>query len=110
MKSKLKSYSFWISVAGAVGIVINNIGKFFGFSFDSVVLTEIVDSVCGVLILFGIITISKSDTSKKDDAEKLEGEFNQKAEEKETQIFDGDNLEQKKNKTKKSANENLKDD
>ena len=61
--NKFRSYSFWISVAGAVGIVFNNIGKYFGFSFDSQILTNIVDSVCGVLILFGIITISKSDNS-----------------------------------------------
>ena len=109
MKSKLKSYSFWISVAGAVGIVINNIGKFFGFSFDSVVLTEIVDSVCGVLILFGIITISKSDTSKKDDAKKTEDEIVLNSNQTETNI-ENSNLKPSKNKTKKSANENLKDD
>ena len=106
MKSKLKSYSFWISVAGAVGIVINNVGKFFGFSFDSVVLTEIVDSVCGVLILFGIITISKTDGSKKVDAEKSENEIVLNSNQTETNI-ENSNLMPSKNKTKKSANENL---
>ena len=106
MKSKLKSYSFWISVAGAVGIVINNIGKFFGFSFDSVVLTEIVDSVCGVLILFGIITISKTDGSKKVDTEKSENEIVSNSNQTETNI-ENSNLKPSKNKTKKSANENL---
>ena len=73
MNNKFKSYSFWMSVAGAVILVINNIGKVCGFAIDSEIVTEIVDSVCGVLILFGVITMSKDDdkeinnNSSKDD-------------------------------------------
>ena len=61
MKDKLKSYSFWISVSAAVVLVVNNIGKHFGFYLDNEIVAEIVDSVCGVLILFGVITMTKDD-------------------------------------------------
>lgn len=69
MKNKFKSYSFWMSVTGAVILVLNNLGKAFGFAVDSEAITQIVDSVCGVLILFGIITMTKSgkEESKQDD-------------------------------------------
>ena len=69
MKNKFKSYSFWMSVTGAVILVLNNLGKAFGFAVDSEIITQIVDSICGVLILFGIITMTKSgkEESKQDD-------------------------------------------
>ena len=67
MKDKFKSYSFWMSVTGAVILVLNNIGKVCGFTVNDIVFTEIVDSICGVLILFGVITISKDDKTNADD-------------------------------------------
>ena len=57
--NKFKSYSFWLSVAGAVVLVINTFGEILGFSIDGEIATKIVDSVCGVLVLFGIITMPK---------------------------------------------------
>ena len=66
MNNKYKSYSFWMSVTAAVILVINNVGKVCGFSIDSKIVTQIVDSVCGVLILFGIITISKTEKDEKE--------------------------------------------
>ena len=65
MKNKLKSYSFWMSVCAAVILVVNNIGEVFGFKIDSEITTKIVDSICGVLILFGIISISKKPSDEK---------------------------------------------
>lgn len=61
MKEKFKSYSFWMSVSAGVVLVINNIGKVFGFSISNEVVTEIVDSVCGVLILFGVLSMNNKD-------------------------------------------------
>lgn len=70
MKSKFKTYSFWMSVCAAVVLLLNNLGNAFGFSFDNEVFTAIVDSVCGVLVVFGILTMSKND--KEDDENKIE--------------------------------------
>lgn len=65
MKEKFKSYSFWMSVTAAVILVINNIGKVFGFTVDNSAITNIIDSVCGVFVVFGILTMpnKKEDTS-----------------------------------------------
>jgi uncharacterized membrane protein len=51
-----------MSVSGAVVILINKIGQIFGFSVDSEIFNGIVDGICGVLIVFGIITLSKGET------------------------------------------------
>lgn len=66
MKEKFKSYSFWMSVTAAVILVINNIGKVLGFEVDGKVVTQIVDSICGVLILFGVITMAKTKKTDED--------------------------------------------
>lgn len=71
MKNKFKSYSFWMSVCAAVVLVINNLAKTFGFSFDNQNFTTIVDSVCGVLVVLGILTMpkEKNDNTQQDDFE-----------------------------------------
>ena len=66
MKEKFKSYSFWMSVTGAVILVLNNLGKVFGFTVDNQAITSIIDSVCGMLVVFGILTMPKSTTKKED--------------------------------------------
>lgn len=70
MKDKLKSYSFWMSVSAAVVLVVNNIGKHFGFYVDNDIIAEIVDSICGVLILFGVLTMTKEE--KKSNEENIQ--------------------------------------
>ena len=71
MKDKFKSYSFWMSVSAAVVLVINNIGKHFGFYLDNEIVAEIVDSVCGVLILFGVITMTKDDKKSNEEQQDI---------------------------------------
>jgi len=68
-KNKFKSYSFWMSVCASVVLVINNLAKAFGFNFQSDVFTATVDSVCGVLVVLGILTMSKKDKTAKSDQE-----------------------------------------
>lgn len=74
MKDKLKSYSFWMSVSAAVVLVVNNIGKHFGFYVDNDIIAEIVDSICGVLILFGVLTMTKEE--KKSNEENIDNKTN----------------------------------
>ncbi|MGN1213213.1 MAG: hypothetical protein ACI4TZ_04140 [Christensenellales bacterium] len=63
MKDNFKNYSFWISVTGAVLLLLNNLGKVFGFSVNNEAVYSIVDGVCGVLVVFGILTMNKSKNS-----------------------------------------------
>lgn len=67
MKQKFRSSSFWVAVSGAIVLVINNIGKMFGFSVSSELVTNIVDSICGVLVMFGILTMPKKEQSQQSD-------------------------------------------
>ena len=60
MKDKFKNYSFWISVTGAVLLLVNNLGKIFGFNVNNEAVYSIVDGVCGVLVVFGVLTMNKS--------------------------------------------------
>ena len=87
MKDKLKSYSFWMSVAGGVVLVLNNLGVAFGFAIESETVIQIVDSVCGVLILFGIITMPKTEAN--------ENESNLSFEQNDNEIVDNQHEEQK---------------
>ncbi|MGN1222215.1 MAG: hypothetical protein ACI4TT_03180 [Christensenellales bacterium] len=71
MKDNFKNYSFWISVTGAVLLLLNNLGKVFGFSVNNEAVYSIVDGVCGVLVVFGILTMNKSKNSANLDDESL---------------------------------------
>ena len=106
MNNKFKSYSFWIAVSGAVGIVFVNLGKVFGFSFNSDLLTEIVDSICGVLIMFGILTISnngkKTDDVSSDVLKNVESADDKKLE------VDAKNQNESFKRIDNKKNENLK--
>ena len=73
MKSKLKSYSFWMSVSAGLVLLLNNFGKVFGFAVESEAVTDIVDSICGILILFGVITMPKNE-NENDMIENLKNE------------------------------------
>lgn len=64
MKQKFRSYSFWLSLTGAVIIVLNNLGKAFNFSVDDKIISEIVNSICGVLIVLGVLTMPKNQDNK----------------------------------------------
>ena len=69
MKNKFKSYSFWMSLSASVVLVLNNIGKIFGFAINGDVATQIVDSICGVLIMLGVITMTKEEKTEESDKE-----------------------------------------
>jgi len=69
MKNKFRSYSFWMSVCAAVVLVINNLAKAFGFCFDNEIFTQIIDSICGVLVVLGILTMTKKQNNQTQDKE-----------------------------------------
>ena len=85
MKEKFKSYSFWMSVTASIILVLNNLGNVLGFSVQSETVTKIVDSICGVLILFGIITMPKS-KEETDDEKALEQSDKETKDEKRPEI------------------------
>lgn len=70
--NKFSSYSFWIAVSGAVVIFLKNLLQVFGVPFDSSTFETIVVSLCGVLVVLGVLTKEKNteETEIKEDIEK----------------------------------------
>lgn len=56
LKSKLKSYSFWVSLASAVLLLVQTIGRPLGLVIDESTYMSIVNSVLGVFVVLGIIS------------------------------------------------------
>ena len=51
MKNKLKSKGFWLSLSGAIIVLLQTLGV----KFDVVYLNEVVSAVCSLLIVVGIM-------------------------------------------------------
>lgn len=64
MIKRASSYAFWVGLSSAVVVLVESIGKLCGFSVDSSVITEVIMSVCGVLVVLGLVT--KDDSAQKD--------------------------------------------
>lgn len=70
MKEKIKSYSFWTALSGAVVVLLQAIGKCFGFSINSDLVSGLIMAVAGVLVVFGIVSMpNKDDKSKNENDE-----------------------------------------
>lgn len=67
---KFRSYSFWISLSGAIILLINALGRAFGFSIENQLVEDIVLSIAGVLVVLGLVTMD----FKPNDEEKEEND------------------------------------
>lgn len=74
MKERIKTYSFWISLSGALIVLIQAIGRAVGFIANADVINNIIMGFAGVLVVFGIVASpteeelkSNDDTDKKED-------------------------------------------
>ena len=64
-----KSYGFWTALSGALVMLINAIGKCFGFSVEEQIISDIVMAVAGVLVVFGVVAMPKGENTKKEQDE-----------------------------------------
>lgn len=55
IRERLKSWAVWVSVLGAVGVILNSLGVFEKIGIDSAAFDVIVNSVGTILIAFGIL-------------------------------------------------------
>lgn len=55
LKDRLRSWAVWLSVFGAVGVVLNSLGVFEEWGIDSAAWSIIVNAIGSVLIAFGIL-------------------------------------------------------
>lgn len=84
MKDKIKSYSFWTALSGAVVVLLQAIGDCFGFSIQSELVSGIIMAIAGVLVVFGVVSMPNKDGS----TDKSEGQTENQAEENSEQTED----------------------
>ncbi len=56
IKSRLKSYSFWVSLASAILLLVQTVGRPLGLVIDETTYMSIINSVLGVFVVLGIIS------------------------------------------------------
>lgn len=69
LKTRLKSYSFWVSFASAVILILKLIGQKYGFTIDAGFLSDLVTAVCGLLVILGIFVVPKNNSSENTQSE-----------------------------------------
>lgn len=104
LKVRMKSYSFWVSLASAILLVLKVIGQSLGFSVDESLYNDIFTALCGILVICGIIA---PPTGK--EGISLQTSVNQKAllSNINTNTQQNDNVQEENTEPK---NENLKED
>jgi len=60
LKMKVKSYSFWVSLASALILILKLIGQKFGFTVDETLISDLFTSLCAILVILGIIVVPSS--------------------------------------------------
>lgn len=63
LKDKIKSYSFWVSLASAIILILKVLGNRFGFTVDETMVSDLFTALCSILVLLGIIVIPSSPVS-----------------------------------------------
>jgi len=61
--SRFKTYAFWVALSSAIVILIQNLGKLLGFEIESGIIENVIMSICGVLVVLGIVSKGNSDTN-----------------------------------------------
>ena len=100
MKDKIKSYSFWTALSGAVVVLLQAIGDCFGFSIQSELVSGIIMAIAGVLVVFGVVSMPNKDGSTdKESEEQTEHQTEENSEETEDQEKENETEEKTETKT-----------
>ncbi len=76
-KNKIKTYSFWTGLSAAVVMLCNAIAKCFGFSINDQIIEDVIMSICGVLVAFGVVCMPiKKDTEQTEEEQTNEDDEN----------------------------------
>lgn len=77
LKQKVKTYSFWISLVSAILIAIRLVGQHFGWFVNENLIMDIVTSVCGILVLLGILSAPTNSQADQTEATDLKEQSKQ---------------------------------
>ena len=83
-KDRIKSYGFWTALSGAVVILAQSIAKCFGVEIEEELISNIIMSICGVLVVFGVVTMpNKKETEENTEETEINQEENSEEKDKE---------------------------
>ena len=100
MKNKIKSYSFWTALSGAVVVLLQAIGDCFGFSIQSELVSGIIMAIAGVLVVFGVVSMPNKDGSIDKESEgQTENQAEENSEQTEDQAKENETEEKTETKT-----------
>ena len=69
---RMKSYSFWVSLSGALIIFINCLGRIFNFQIENEIVEGVIMSIAGLLVVLGFVTKEASVDKTDDNLEDIE--------------------------------------
>lgn len=55
LKDRIKTYSFWVSLSSAIFLLLKLLGQQFNFNVDEGLFSDIFTTLCGILVILGII-------------------------------------------------------
>ncbi|MGN1201368.1 MAG: hypothetical protein ACI4R8_03840 [Candidatus Caccovivens sp.] len=68
--NKFRSYSFWVSLSGAIIILLNAFGRAFGFKIENQIVEDCIMAVAGVLVVLGVcFKTPNGETNEKDESD-----------------------------------------
>lgn len=72
MKDRMKTYSFWVALSGAIVVLVQAVGRLVGFVANADIISNIVMAIAGVLVVLGIVSspIEKELNKTEDETEK----------------------------------------
>lgn len=112
LKDKIKSYSFWVSIASAIILILKVLGGRFGFVVDESMVSDIFTAVCSILVLLGIIVVPSGQSNQPQTNKNLSDLNNvlNNSNEINSNYFDkkpSENINTEDDKTNSSLNENI---
>ena len=79
-KELIKSYSFWTTLAGAVVVLVQVLGRIFNFNIPNELVNDLIMAIAGILVALGIVNMpkkSETDNTISDNKEIQEEEKSQ---------------------------------
>ena len=59
LSERIKTYNFWVSLSSAIFLIIKVLGTQIGFDVDESLFSDLITSICSILVLLGIIVPPK---------------------------------------------------
>ncbi len=64
LAERIKTYNFWVSLSSAIFLIIKVLGTQIGFNVDESLFSDLITSICSILVILGIIVPPKYPETK----------------------------------------------